>query len=67
MAPLTADTITDKQIREMQATLTTADDDWWTCYLALHGGRWAPPSPRHDARVRCAEILTARAAGKEGA
>lgn len=36
------------------------------CNLALFGGTWNPPSPRHDARARCAEILSARMAAKEG-
>lgn len=72
---LTADTITDEQIRELQNSVsgrafpasgmahTEASEIWETCNLALHGGTWSPPSPRHDARARCAEILNARAKG----
>lgn len=69
---LTADTITDEQIRELQQSVagyafptsgmahTEMAEIYETCTLALHGGEWSPPSPRSDARARCAEILSAR-------
>ncbi len=67
---LTADTITDEQIRELREQaqrnyaaygLETSREVFELCGLALHGGKWNPPSPRPDARARCADILNARA------
>jgi len=74
---LTADTITDEQIRELRDALL-ADDirsiqggEYRECQIAL--GLWSvslnqPASkPRVlAARARCAEILNARAAKSEG-
>lgn len=69
---ITADTITDEQIRELQRSIaghvfpasgmahTELSEIYETCTLALHGSTWDPPSPRDDARARCAEILNAR-------
>lgn len=69
---ITADTITDEQIRELWCeALDTGDRDLVkTVQLAV--GFWRSrsehladdqaASERHDARARCAEILNARAA-----
>jgi hypothetical protein len=60
---ITADTITDEQIRELQ---TGASFDVFTiCRDALQYHETVEPyaSLRRDARARCAEILNAREAG----
>lgn len=67
---LTADTITDEQIRELRrilrseldATATTVTKFWESdriCALAL-GTRRDRLIRKHEARARCAEILNAR-------
>lgn len=81
MAQLTAETITDEEIRELLEWLRShgewsrehgqlvwsRQDDMRACHAALAvcivTSRWT----RETARARCAEILNARAAGKEGA
>jgi hypothetical protein len=68
---LTADTITDEQIRELRDSLTPTADfdsfDWQRrreCLIALHDQPYAADSPTSErraiARARCAEILNAR-------
>ena len=74
---LTADTITDEQLRELRNdALKAGDTDLVVmCHDALPGTyRWVdvadwgesrpvPEADRMDARARCAEILNARAKG----
>ena len=61
MAKLTADTLTDEQIRELQASLFSgpADDRQLSGLVACHDavGR---SYRRSSARARCAEILNDR-------
>jgi hypothetical protein len=60
---LTADTITDEQIRELQSR-AAADDDlatWTTAQVARGIGRDVTAANRTEARARIAEILNARA------
>jgi hypothetical protein len=73
---ITADTITDEQIRELQGELRrdldklSGDPQFWTSHLrkAIVETDWAlavgEPLRTHLARARCAEILNARAEGK---
>lgn len=54
---ITADAITDEQIRELLASRNS--DERFDAQVAL--GEYAAPSARLAARARCAEILNARA------
>jgi hypothetical protein len=65
---ITADTITDEQIRELLARGAITVDLAVETGARLNGGMWyAPASVRNAARARCAEILNARqSAEKEG-
>jgi hypothetical protein len=63
-ATVTAETISEAQIREMQSR-AAADDDlatWTTCQVARGIGRDVTASTRAAARARCAEIIRARGA-----
>lgn len=61
MAKLTADTITDEQIRELRADARDCGDYSLEdlCTEALYRD-----SAGRDARARCAEVWNARAEGK---
>lgn len=62
---LTADTITDEQIRLLAGsssrTTTDARIVYHECRVALGYVAWASLANRRTARARCAEILNARA------
>lgn len=58
---ITADTITDEQIRELLRGSLHDEHAYWTCRAALDEsvGRCTPELIR-NCRARCAEILNAR-------
>lgn len=63
---VSAETITDEQIRELRAECDDDDCDdegciWVTAQTALYGGEIGFPGSRTLARARCAEILNVRA------
>jgi hypothetical protein len=66
---VTADTITDEQIRELLSTLIDNHERHYlaryACAIALMHNRPEKADKIRDARARCAEILNARA--KDGA
>jgi hypothetical protein len=80
---VTADTITDDQIRELQRSIaghvfpaagmahTELSDLWEVCNVALNSVLFDDVRPRpidvRDARARCAEIWNARHGGTGGA
>lgn len=58
---ITADTITDEQIRELLARGIISADLAVETGAKLSGGQWyAPKALRRAARARCAEILNSR-------
>ena len=68
---ITADTITDEQIRELLQELRTSPgsrrctrrerEDMRACFVALSTGvAWVSSWTKETARARCAEILNAR-------
>ena len=58
---LTADTITDAQIRDALERRIIDADLAVATGAKLQGGQWyAPDDVRREARARCAEILNAR-------
>lgn len=61
---LTADTITDEQIRGLldEVARTGSGDKYRHALIALGERRASPGHTRHESRARCAEILNARAA-----
>jgi len=66
---ITADNITDEQIRELKRSLDTPGDtqsDHPPCrsVLPLALGQYGSDFQRRRARARCAEILNARQEGK---
>lgn len=59
---ITADTITDAQIRELRRTQSPVTGNCaWLCMIALGEDDESTAPERADARARCAEILNARA------
>lgn len=70
MSTVTADTITDEQIRELRSSYDTADEMAHLCNTALFGAHsfaWARKRgvTTQAARARCATACNARHAGKE--
>lgn len=62
MSKVTAETITDEQIRELQRTQSPITGNCgWLCAIALGDALSVTDAERRDARARCAEILNARA------
>ena len=63
-APLTADTITDEQIRELRSRARREEDMLTVaiCNIAIDPRKWEliGNNDRDVARARCAEILNAR-------
>ena len=65
---ITADNITDEQIRELaQSKPRLSMDDWSATQVARMPAWRVTDRRRAEARARCAEILNARAAQKDGA
>lgn len=65
MPKLTADNITDEQIRELRYDKFISLDDRHTCARALNEFGMNPTDVVDRARARCAEILNARAEDKK--
>jgi hypothetical protein len=60
---ITADTITDEQIRELMVEPPTERQHWWPlAALGDAGALWTLKTSQYAAREYCAEILNARKA-----
>jgi hypothetical protein len=64
MAQLTADTVTDAQIRDYFASIPHGHYATQWCIDALHAPSPMHPHRRRNARREIANLLNARAAGK---